>query len=841
LSKPGSPASEIVFVVFADIADYSVMPPDEQVSIADDLKSLIRKICIDDWNSQNHLIIDVGDGAAIVYFGGSSDAIDCAVNLGTETLACGMRVRIGVHCGPVFRVKDVNGRDNVVGPGINLAERVMSCGDPGFVLLSSAAADATMAAGKWNDFIEDLGVHSVKHDVAIRLFNLVTTDCGRKGVPSRLVQHSKIIHQSAKNNLTEAERPFVGRQTEIEGLVQRIETRKDRLLTVTGPGGIGKSRLALEAAKRVGSDFIDGFWIINCDILTSEADLVAQIAAVAKLEMENLSLSSLASELADKQILFLLDCFEGMTLFGNVVEKILQHGPEIQVLVTSRSLIGLPREQEVVLNAMSLVKLGNVLSEAVTLFIEAAKAAQPDFRINRNNRAQIEAIVRRVEGIPLAIILAAGRLRHLSLHELHEQVESRPLIVLKRKSKEDDRHADISRVVDDSFRLIPEELGQLLKALSVFRGGFWLSDVEAVVPDCLDILDGVSELRDNSLLAASVEEQKMRYRTLDVVAEYLGSISEAAFLEPYQVRHAQHYCSQAQALRRHYDKGQWKEASLKLGLELGNFRRAIDCSIQTENPELTESFALALCRPLMEAGYRSDFDRLADATKDTKNLNLLIETTGLRGGISRRDKDFIGAEMSWLARADYCRLANSVEMEADTYLDLADMALIHGDTARANDYLQKFEVLEPSLPKSLILASGYVARAKAVLLEGDREGARALATRANDLAKQLTPSTHSFYVWMSLADVLNNLGEFEQSEQLCYREINHTVEGRHYYYTGTLLLKLLTSLIKQGKTELCLEVLGIAQKIPKSLSLSLRQQLTEAKKEFENVNMPRSR
>jgi hypothetical protein len=128
-----------------------------------------------------------------------------------------------------------------------------------------------------------------------------------------------------------------------------------------------------------------------------------------------------------------------------------------------------------------------------------------------------------------------------------------------------------------------------------------------------------------------------------------------------------------------------------------------------------------------------------------------------------------------------------------------------------------------------------------VLLEGDREGARALATRANDLAKQLTPSTHSFYVWMSLADVLNNLGEFEQSEQLCYREINHTVEGRHYYYTGTLLLKLLTSLIKQGKTELCLEVLGIAQKIPKSLSLSLRQQLTEAKKEFENVNMPRSR
>lgn len=829
---PGSPESEIVFAIFLDIAGYSLLSLDEQFEISDSLKSIIRETCLKSDLSEMSLTIDTGDGAAIIFFGGSSLAIDCAVRLGLETKTRGIGVRIGVHCGPIFRVKDVNGRDSVVGPAINLAERVMQCADPGHVLLSAAAADATMATGRWNEFIEDIGLYQVKHKVTIRLFNLVTPECGRKELPTKLNAANMFSGQSSKNNFTEPERAFVGRHFELESLVQRIASRSDRLLTLTGSGGIGKSRLALEAAKLVEPEFADGAWVIACDELTSRADLVAQIAGTMKIELSEPSTKELARELADKQVLLLLDCFEGAISHGIVLEDLLKHGPEIQVIVTSRTLIGLPREQEIVVEPMSTQKTGNVLADAVTLFIEAAKASIPSFRINKNTRKMVEQIVQKIEGVPLAIILAAGRLRHLSLSELQDQIDSHPLSVLKRKSKENDRHADFARVVDDSFRLLPIALQSFLMALSVFRGGFWLEDVESIVMDYDSVLDGLSELRDNSLLTAHVIEDKMRYRALDVIAEYISSIADPKFLEPIRESHAYHFSKRARALRILYDAGRWSDANSNLTMDLGNFRRAIDYSLRTSNSNLIDELAGSLCRPLMEAGYRSDFEKLAQATSETSNLELLIETTGLRGGVLRRDQNFEGAERSWLERANYCRLAHATEMEADTYLDLADLALVREDQKKADEYLIQFAEIEPLLPECLVLASGQVTRAKAVLRNGDKESARNFASSAFELAKRLPSGTQGFYVWVTLADVFNQLEEFETAVRLCCSEIKQTIEGHHYSYTGLLLLKLATALEKQGKVSQCLTVLEIAQRIPKSLSLTLRQQIRDTRQKF---------
>lgn len=837
IATPEPIRSEIAYVIFVDIVGYSLMSQEDQVGVSDNLKLVIRIACSLPEGKDVPLIIDTGDGAAIVFFGGPSTAIDCAVTLGTRIARAGIEVRMGVHCGPLSRVKDVNGRDSVSGPAINVAERVMRCADAGQLLLSSAAATNARLDNRWAGSLQDLGEHTVKHGLTLGLHNLVTPECGRTGLPARLAQATSVSSvRSRKTNFTIPERPFVGRQNELEDLIQRVESGQDRFITITGPGGIGKSRLALEASREVAPNFADGAWLVACDVLATREDLIAQIASVLGLEVAGQPLDSLLVGLADRQVLLVIDCFERMTAHGQVLDELMKHCPELQLLVTSRVLVGLPREREVVLGSMSLRGHGSAAPDAVTLFVDAARAAMPTFRIDRRTRQFAERIVHAVEGVPLAIVLAAGRLRHLSLAELSDQIEKRPLSILKRKAVGDDRHADLTRVVDDSFALLSDTLKSLLVSLSVFRGGFRLADAEAVLEGTPSLLDGVSELRDNSLLMAQIDGDKMRYRSLDVIAEYIEAIADPEKLLPVRKRHASHFAHWAGELRALFDQGRWKEANSVLTSDLGNFRRATDFAIQAKDAPVVELLATSLCRLLMEAGFRSDFEKLALASQKLCDpetpLPLLIETTGLQGGVLRRDRDFVGAERLWLARAGYCRQAQDTEKEADTWLDLADMALIHGDPAKADIYLDRFAELEDALDEGLILASGFVARAKAAVRKGDSDLARTLAERAHGLSESMPHRMHAFYVWMSLADVFNSLGDYDLSVKLCRDGIQETIEGHHFAYTGLLLLKLATALEGLDRQLESAQALAIAMRVPKSMSQTLREQIRGARQGF---------
>ncbi|MHB8636309.1 MAG: ATP-binding protein [Fimbriimonadaceae bacterium] len=830
--------SEIAYVLLLDIVAYSLLSLESQARVTASFRRIVREGCDEVRPPHRHgpLALDRGDGVALVFFGGPAWAVDCTIALVGELRRADIEVRAGLHLGPIVRVQDVNDQLTVAGPAINLAERVMSCADGGQLLFSAAASEMAIEQSTWGPFLEDLGEHEVKHGVKVRLLNFVNDSCGTAGMPNRLALAARSPQKRRLDNFTEPERPFVGRRTELENLRHRIEEDRVRLLTVIGPGGIGKTRLALQAAKQLVPNFADGAWLIECDVLTGSEDLVAQVSVALGVEPGDNALHSLTAFLADKQMLLVMDSFERIVSHARVLEHLLRHAPEVQVIATSRTLLGLQRESEYVLGPLSLHREAGATADAISLFLSAAHAVLPDLRITRRNQGAIEAIVTAVEGVPLAIVLAAGRLRHMSLIQLAEQLSVRPLEVLRRKPIGNDRHANLGRVVDDSFALLGADLRNLLVNLSVFRGGFRVADAEAVFGATVDVLSGISELRDNSLLSASVIDDEMRFRSLDVIADYIEGIADPLRIEPVRRSHAAYYAHRAGELRTLYDDGQWAAVGRRLGSELGNYRRAIEYSIAFADAALVKQLGASLCRLFMEAGYRADFERLAVESlrlaQDSGDLPVLIEMTGLLGGVHRRDRDFEAAEREWLNRASYCRQRGDVEAEADTFLDLADMESTRGEVQKADAHLARFALLEPHLGRGLVLASGYVARAKSEARRGNTAAATQLAAQAQALAQGLPQRTHSFYIWTALTDVYNELCLPGLSEQLIAQGIPDSIAGKHFSYTGAFLCTLAASLEVQGQIALAANAIAIAHMIPKSVALTLRSRVVSQREQF---------
>jgi predicted ATPase/class 3 adenylate cyclase len=621
---------ETAYILFADVVAFSLLALEAQAEVTSRFRDVARRV------SSAHacdLLLDSGDGAALIFFGRVRAAVECTLQLGEELRSSSIEARLGLHCGTVSRIRDINDRPNAIGPGLNLAERVMSSGDAGHILLSGAAAEIVSQETALGGSLLDFGEHEVKHGVRVRLFSLVTDQCGRGDLPEKLRTSGAT---KRKNNFTSPERQFVGRRTELESLKQRLESGQERLITITGPGGIGKSRLALQAAVDGADNYADGAWIVECDTLRNSEDLLLQIAHVLEVPIGGSPLSSVLSALSQRQILLVLDCFERLVPHAAAVEELLKHSRELQIVATSRTLLGLPRESEFVLGPFP-TDHGSGGADAVALFASAARQASPDFAVGRQNRETVEAIIEFVEGIPLAIILAAGRLRHLSLAELRTQLSEHRLDILRRRSPGEDRHSDLRRVVDDSFTLLTERLKDLLVYLSVFKG-FALGDATEVVSNVPNVLDGISELRENSLLTAVVTADQMRYRTLDVVAEYLESAAKSYELDPVRRRHALYFTHKAVGVRELYEDGRWREGSAAVTADLGNFRRAIEYAVGSKEPELVRPLARSLCRILMESGFLSDFEVLSEAAQRIAevehDLETLVEITGLRGACS---------------------------------------------------------------------------------------------------------------------------------------------------------------------------------------------------------------
>ena len=508
-----------------------------------------------------------------------------------------LRVRIGLHTGEAPLVGN-----EYIGLDVHHAARVSSAAHGGQVLVSEttrALADGHLPDGMT---IRDLGLHRLK-DLARpeHLYQLVID-----GAPDRFPALRTL--DSTPNNLPTQLTSFVGRERDVAEASRLLAGT--RLLTLTGPGGIGKTRLSLQLAADVIQDFSGGVYFVPLSAVTDPELIPSVLVQVLGLSVSgNRRPAEVATEyLRDKQVLLVFDNYEQLLPAGaSAVSELLHACPALKVVVSSRAVLRVYGEQEMAVQPLRLPDLHalpplEALSqyEAVKLFIERAVAVKPDFQATNDNAPAIAGICARVDGLPLALELAAARVKLFAPQALLARLE-KSLQVLGAGSRDlPGRQQTLAGAIAWSYDLLDEPQRRLFRRFAVFARGASLEEAESVCggpEQDLDVLTGLDELADQSLLRRMPDFEEPRLLMLQVVREYaaerLGESGEAAAIKD---RHAAAYQALAEAAAVHLfgpDRKMWLD---RLERDHDNFRAAFDWAIANGDAQRAQSLGAAFWR-----------------------------------------------------------------------------------------------------------------------------------------------------------------------------------------------------------------------------------------------------
>lgn len=420
-----------------------------------------------------------------------------------------------------------------------------------------------------------------------------------------LVQDSRLDLQAepaaperTESSLPRAPTPLVGREQELAALEQLVAS--ERLLTVTGPGGIGKTRLALALADRLEGRFADGARFIQLAAVTDPALVPSTLALALHVEDP----ADLEEELAGKELLLCLDNLEQLLDSAPFLGGLLAACPGLRLVVTSRSPLKLAGEHEFPLPPLQAV-------EARELFVARARAVVPDFGLSEHETA-IDQICDRLDRLPLALELAAGRVRLLSPPGLLARLEQALPLLTGGPRDRPERQQTLRGAIDWSYRLLDDDEQRLFRALSVFRGGFDLAAAVAVAArDELDVLDPLAALIEHSLLRRREQEGEPRFFLLETIREFAAEQLDAAGeREETRSRHAQHFLSFAEPGSLPFDSDELTEWLPRADSERANLRAALGWLIERG----TTDEALLLARRLSSMWiHRGPLDEGADS------------------------------------------------------------------------------------------------------------------------------------------------------------------------------------------------------------------------------------
>ena len=506
-------------------------------------------------------------------------------------------VRMGMHTG-----EGRLGGDDYLGIDVNRAARIAAAGHGGQVLVSEATSGLVAEALPHGVSLRDLGEHRLKDfDEAQRIHQLVIQGLEADFPPLKSLE--------IPTNLPPELTSFLGRQAELEEIERLLDST--RLLTLTGPGGSGKTRLALRAASEVLDRFADGVFFVDLAPIT-EPHLVPSVIASALGTGElgpRSTIETLQIELRHRTTLLVLDNFEQVIEAASAVAALLSAAVGLRFLVTSRGPLRIRGEQEFPVPPLDLPDPAEVPSPkdltrfgAVALFVERAMAIDPHFALNEENMPAVVEICRRLDGLPLAIELAASRLRLLSPTAMLERLD-RALPFLSGGSRDlPDRQRTLRGAIGWSYDLLSPAVAGLFRRLCVFAGGFTIAAAEAVCdPEGelgSDTMEGVEVLLDAGLLRRRpAMPGDDRFDTLQTVREYgLERLAEQDEAPAIRRRHARYFLDLAEAAAPRF---RGPDLGLSMGLlhvEHDNLRSALTWALETDHGEVALRMVSALWR-----------------------------------------------------------------------------------------------------------------------------------------------------------------------------------------------------------------------------------------------------
>ncbi len=483
--------------------------------------------------------VEQGEGDSfVIAFARASDAVGCALALQRAPLAP-LRLRIGVHTGEV-QLRD---EYNYVGPAINRTARLRELAHGGQTVLSGTSSDLVADALPDDAWLADLGTHALRDlPRAERVVQLCHSDLCNEFPPLR--KHEAVAAQHLPVELTS----FVGRDAEMSEV--RNMLARNRLVTLTGAGGAGKTRLAVQIAALVAGDYADGTWYVDLAPLT-DPDLVPIVAARAlglPDQPGRSSEKSLLQFIGGGHMLVVLDnCEHLLDASAGLASALLRDCPRLTVLATSREPIGISGEVTWRVPSLSLA------DDAVRLFSDRAAQVRPGFTINDDNAVAVNEICRRLDGMPLAIELAAARVRALSPNEVLAGLQDRFRLLTGGSRTAVRRQQTLRASVDWSHALLTDPERILFRRLGVFMGGFDLEACREVVCDndlaSHQVLDVLALLIDKSLVVAESTDGATRYRLLETIRQYTQEkLSESPEAIAVRGRHRDYFSAMAATL-----------------------------------------------------------------------------------------------------------------------------------------------------------------------------------------------------------------------------------------------------------------------------------------------------
>ena len=534
-----------------------------------------------------YLVKSTGDGVHAA-FGTARDAVEAAVQAQRSLTAeqwgatGPLKVRMGLHTGSaVMRDGDY------YGTALNRAARVMSVAHGGQVVCSEVTADMLRDESIEDVELVDTGVHRLRDlDRPERIIQLAAVGLERDFPRLRSLD-------GLPGNLPVQLTSFIGRETELRDIEDVF--RSARLVTLTGVGGVGKTRLALELAAGVAATYRDGVWLCELGAADDSDALVQVVVAVLGVTTRpGLSLTASTAEfLSLKQLLLVLDnCEHLLDAASTLAEVVLQGCPDVRILTTSREALGLPAEHVVRVPSLSVPESADLRSlhdsDAARLFVDRARATGSSFELTTANAPTVVEICQRLDGIPLAIELAAARVDAMTPSDIAARLDERFRLLSGRRRGALERHQTLRAAVDWSYSLVEENERRVFDRLSVFPATFDASAASAVARDDhigeWDVLDALRGLVAKSMLTIDDDsESSGRYQMLETLRQYARErLDEAGEVDTWRRRHAQHYATLGEQIGFGLvgaDELLWKR---RLDEELDNLRSAVGWALDSE-------------------------------------------------------------------------------------------------------------------------------------------------------------------------------------------------------------------------------------------------------------------
>jgi predicted ATPase len=606
----------------------------------------------------------------------------------------------------------------------------------------------------------------------------VTTDDGEANRPSR-----------SKHNLSYQLTSFVGREQEIAQLEELVTA--NRLVTLTGAGGAGKTRLAIEVASRLIDRFPDGVRLVELAAL-SDPRLVPHATAQAlevKEQPTRSMVETLSEYLGSKKLLLVLDNAEHLVEgCVHLVDEIVRHSPDVAVVVTSRERLGMTGELTYRVPSLTVPQASETLTpktalrfEGVRLFVQRAKLVRPDFALTGENASSVASICARLDGMPLAIELAAPRLRSMSVDELSERLDQRFTLLTDGSRAALPRHRTLRSVLDWSYDLLSEREQAMLRRVAVFAGGWTLASAEQVCGgdgiDASRVIEQLTSLVDKSLVVTDEQAGATRYRMLETVRQYAQD-----------------------RLRDSGEESQWRSSHLSCFVALGlEFNREV----------------IGTKQHAWLARMESEHDNLRAALAWSTEASPL---DGLQLAVALdafwRIRGFLAEGREWFARLlDIVPIDLRTRLRARGLYAAALFAILQGDYAAGKGWLQESLMLFREIDDPRNVAYALDSLAYLAIEQGEYPEAEARAREAVDLLRARASREGLCFSLIHLAIAVRWRGEWAAAHELYGQSLVIARELGTPWEIGTALREIGLAECDEGRCDLALTHLAEATTI----------------------------